>query len=227
MSLKAIVTDIEGTTSSIHFVHQVLFPFARAALPGFVGQHRDDPAVRPWLQQVADEVGCAIDAPQVVETLLHWIDIDRKHTALKALQGMIWESGYAGGDFLAHVYPDVPDQLRAWHEAGLRLFVYSSGSIAAQKLFFGHSKAGNLLPLFEGHFDTTIGGKREVESYRRILGEIGLDGGEVLFLSDIVAELDAARAAGIHTRLLEREGEVAERNGHVAVPDFRAIDLPG
>ncbi len=226
MTVKAIITDIEGTTSSIHFVHQVLFPFARAALPGFVDEHRDDPEVRPWLQQVADEVDCEVGSPQVVETLLHWIDIDRKHTALKALQGMIWASGYASGDFRAHVYPDVPAQLRAWHEAGLRLFVYSSGSVAAQKLFFGHSEAGDLLPLFEGHFDTQIGGKREVASYQRILGEIGLDGSDVVFLSDIVAELDAAREAGIRTVLLEREEPVSDRNGHTAVTDFTAIQLP-
>lgn len=226
MTLKAIVTDIEGTTSSIHFVHQVLFPFARAALPGFVNTHRDDPAVRPWLEQVAGEIGSTPDAPEVLDTLLRWIDEDCKHTALKALQGQIWASGYAGGDFRAHVYPEVADQLRAWHQAGLRLFVYSSGSIAAQKLFFGHSEAGDLLPLFEGCFDTTIGGKREVESYRRILDEIGLAGDEVLFLSDVVAELDAAREAGFHTVLLERERPNAERNGHTAVSEFTAIVVP-
>lgn len=227
MKLKAIITDIEGTTSSIHFVHEVLFPFARAALPGFVNEHRDDPQVRPWLQQVADEIGCDIDAADVVDTLLHWIDIDRKHTALKALQGMIWASGYAGGDFRAHVYPEVADRLRTWQQTGLRLFVYSSGSIAAQKLFFGHSEAGDLLPLFEGFFDTTSGGKREADSYRRILGEIGLAGDEVVFLSDVVAELDAAREAGLHTVLLEREQACEQRNGHPAVGDFDAIVLPG
>jgi len=226
MSLRAIITDIEGTTSSIDFVHKVLFPYSRAALPGFVNERREDPEVRRWLQQVADEVGCGVDDPQVVDTLLHWIDIDRKHTALKALQGLIWESGYVQGEFRAHVYPDVPDVLRAWRDAGLRLYVYSSGSVAAQKLFFGHSEAGDLLPLFDGHFDTTVGGKREAESYRRILEAIGLPGGEVLFLSDVVAELDAAREAGLHTLLLERGEPVADRNGHPAVRDFHGITLP-
>lgn len=226
MSLRAIITDIEGTTSSIDFVHKVLFPYSRAALPGFVNERRGDPEVRRWLQQVADEVGCGVDDPQVVDTLLHWIDIDRKHTALKALQGLIWESGYVQGEFRAHVYPDVPDVLRAWRDAGLRLYVYSSGSVAAQKLFFGHSEAGDLLPLFDGHFDTTVGGKREAESYRRILEAIGLPGGEVLFLSDVVAELDAAREAGLHTLLLERGEPVADRNGHAAVRDFHGITLP-
>jgi enolase-phosphatase E1 len=226
MSLRAIITDIEGTTSSIDFVHKVLFPYSRAALPGFVNERRGDPEVRRWLQQVADEVGCGVDDPQVVDTLLHWIDIDRKHTALKALQGLIWESGYVQGEFRAHVYPDVPDVLRAWRDAGLRLYVYSSGSVAAQKLFFGHSEAGDLLPLFDGHFDTTVGGKREAESYRRILEAIGLPGGEVLFLSDVVAELDAAREAGLHTLLLERGEPMADRNGHPAVRDFHGITLP-
>lgn len=226
MSLRAIITDIEGTTSSIDFVHKVLFPYSRAALPGFVNERRGDPEVRRWLQQVADEVGCGVDDPQVVDTLLHWIDIDRKHTALKALQGLIWVSGYVQGEFRAHVYPDVPDVLRAWRDAGLRLYVYSSGSVAAQKLFFGHSEAGDLLPLFDGHFDTTVGGKREAESYRRILEAIGLPGGEVLFLSDVVAELDAAREAGLHTLLLERGEPVADRNGHPAVRDFHGITLP-
>jgi enolase-phosphatase E1 len=226
MTIKAVITDIEGTTSSIHFVHEVLFPFARAALPGFVNTHRDDPDVRPWLEQVAEEIGSAPDAPDVVDTLLRWIDEDRKHTALKALQGQIWASGYAGGEFRAHVYPEVADRLQAWHDAGLRLYVYSSGSVAAQKLFFGHSEAGDLLPLFSGYFDTTVGGKREVDSYRRILGEIGLDGTEVVFLSDIVAELDAARDAGLHTVLLERGEPVPDRNGHTAASDFSVIALP-
>lgn len=220
MSLKAIVTDIEGTTSSIRFVHDVLFPYARQALPAFVAAHRQDDAVRPWLQQVADEIGSEPDDPAVVNTLLGWIDEDRKHTALKALQGQIWRSGYENGDFQAHVYPEVADQLRTWKAQPLKLYVYSSGSIAAQRLFFRHSEAGDLESLFDGHFDTTTGAKREAESYRRIAAEIGLKGARILFLSDIVAELDAAREAGLHTILLERSGPVSDRNGHLHAADF-------
>ena len=223
MSLKAIVTDIEGTTSSISFVHDVLFPYARQALPAFVAAHRNDETVRPWLQQVAEEIGSEPDDPAVVDSLLGWIDEDRKHTALKALQGQIWRSGYENGDFQAHVYPDVAEQLRGWRAQPLKLYVYSSGSIAAQRLFFRYSEAGDLETLFDGHFDTTTGPKREAASYRQIAGEIGLKGARILFLSDIVAELDAAREAGLHTIWLERSGAVADRNGHLHAADFREV----
>lgn len=225
MTIRAVITDIEGTTSSISFVHDVLFPYARRALPEFIDTHRHDPEVRGWLEQVATEIGADSDSPAVVETLLHWIDIDRKHTALKALQGLVWADGYDGAEFKAHVYPEVASALRAWKGAGLDLYVYSSGSVAAQKLLFGHSEAGDLTPLFDGYFDTHVGAKRESTSYARILGEIGRDGDEVVFLSDIVAELDAAREAGLHTILLERSGPLADRNGHCAVSDFALIDL--
>ncbi len=226
MSVQAILTDIEGTTSSIRFVHDVLFPYARRALPGFVADYRNDEQVRLWLIQVGEEIGTGPDDPRVVQTLIDWIDADRKHTALKALQGMIWAHGYGAGEFQAHVYDEVPDCLRAWKAAGLALYVYSSGSVAAQKLLFGHSVAGDLSALFDGWFDTRVGAKREVDAYRAILAETGLDGARMLFLSDIVAELDAARAAGMRTLLLERDGAVSERNGHRAVQNFDQID-PG
>jgi enolase-phosphatase E1 len=227
MAIRAVITDIEGTTSSITFVHDVLFPYARRALPDFVDAHRHDPDVRAWLEQVAEEIGTDADSPRVVESLLHWIDIDRKHTALKALQGMIWAEGYDGAEFKAHVYPEVADVLREWKNAGLDLYVYSSGSVAAQKLLFAHSEAGDLTPLFDGYFDTHVGGKREAASYARILGEIGRRGDEILFLSDVVAELDAAREAGLHTVLLERTGPVDDRNGHPAASHFRDIEPSG
>ena len=163
-----ILTDIEGTTSSISFVKDVLFPYARRALPGFVAAHRDAPEVRRWLDAVATEHGAMCDDAMIVETLQGWIDADRKHTALKALQGMIWSAGYRDADFTAHIYPDVPDALRRWHAAGETLAVYSSGSVPAQKLFFGHSDAGDLTGLFSSWFDTEVGGKREADSYARI-----------------------------------------------------------
>lgn len=225
MNLQAIVTDIEGTTSSISFVHDVLFPYAREALPGFVDAHRNDAEVRPWLQQVADEIGSDADDPAVVNTLLQWIAQDRKHTALKALQGIIWRSGYQNDDFRGHIYPEVAERLRHWKAQGLDLYVYSSGSIAAQKLLFGFSEAGDLATLFDGHFDTTTGGKREVESYRKIAEALALDSSRILFLSDIVAELDAAREAGMATILLERSGAVSERNGHLHATDFDQVAM--
>jgi enolase-phosphatase E1 len=228
MTIRALLTDIEGTTSSISFVKDVLFPYARRALPAFLKARGKDAEVARWVDAVAMETGASGGA--IVTVLQGWIDEDRKHTALKALQGMIWKAGYENGDFAAHVYADAADRLRAWHAAGLPLYVYSSGSVGAQKLFFGHSEAGDLLPLFSGHFDTEIGGKREAASYTRIAEALTLPPGEILFLSDVVEELDAAREAGMKTALIDRiqdypqprEDEAAR--GHPRHIDFRGID---
>lgn len=229
---RIILTDIEGTTSSISFVKNVLFPYARAALPGFVAQRGQEPGVRQWLDAVATEIAAsACDDTVIVETLQGWIDADRKHTALKALQGMIWEAGYRNGDYTAHLYPEVAGVLRRWHDAGLPLYVYSSGSVPAQKLFFGYSDAGDLNALFSGNFDTEVGGKREADSYRRITAAIGAQAADIVFLSDVVEELDAARQAGLQTVLLDRlddyptprDGEAA--NGHTRVTDLSKINL--
>jgi enolase-phosphatase E1 len=228
--MKSILTDIEGTTSSISFVKDVLFPYARKALPGFVAAHGREPEVRRWLDQVAAEQGGMCDERMVVEVLQGWIDADRKHTALKALQGMIWKSGYDEGAYRAHVYPDAAERMRAWHAAGHRLYVYSSGSVAAQKLFFGHSEAGDLGTLVSGWFDTEIGGKREADSYWKIAAAIDRAPQDVLFLSDVVEELDAARDAGMETVLLDRRedypqprrGEAA--NGHRRATSFADVD---
>ena len=170
--MTTILTDIEGTTSSISFVKEVLFPFARRALPGFVRTHGDDPEVRRWLDAVAAEHGAMCDDAMIVETLQGWIDQDRKHTALKALQGMMWREGYERGDYRGHVYPDAAASLRRWHAGGHRLAVFSSGSVAAQKLLFGHSEAGDLTPLFSGFFDTEVGNKRDADSYRLIADQL-------------------------------------------------------
>jgi enolase-phosphatase E1 len=203
--IQAILTDIEGTTSSISFVKDVLFPYARERLPAFVVTHADDPDVQHWLHEAAKEAGLVSASQQeVIDLLIGWIDADRKSTALKALQGMIWEDGYTSGEYRAHVYPEVPARRRAWHAAGKRLYVYSSGSVPAQKLFFAHSEAGNLSPLFSGYFDTETGPKRDADSYRRIAEAIRVPPASILFLSDIVAELDAAQAAGMQTTLLAR-----------------------
>lgn len=231
--MSTILTDIEGTTSSISFVKDVLFPFARTRLPGFVSAHGQRPEVRRWLDAVAVEIAAsACDDDVIVETLQGWIDQDRKHTALKALQGMIWEAGYRDGDFLAPLYPDVLPALRAWHMAGHRLAVYSSGSVPAQKLLFSHTEAGDLTPLFSGFFDTEIGGKREPDSYRRIAEQLGSAPFDLLFLSDVVAELDAARDAGLRTVLIDRRDDYPQprlgeaTHGHVRVESFAEIN-PG
>ena len=210
MTLRAILTDIEGTTSGISFVKDVLFPYARRALPGFVKARGHDPAVRKWLDAVAAENGGLCQDARIVEVLQGWIDQDRKHTALKALQGMVWADGYRNADFTAHLYPDAAEALLHWHAQGLPLYVYSSGSVPAQRLFFGHSDAGDLTGLFSGWFDTEVGGKRDAASYRRIAESIGLPPGEILFLSDVVEELDAAREAGLATALIDRREDYPE-----------------
>ena len=174
---KRILTDIEGTTSSISFVRDVLFPYARRALPEFVRKHGDEPEVRRWLDVAAIDAGNVCQDPMLVEVLQGWIDEDRKHPALKALQGMIWADGYAGSAFAAHVYRDAVTALRHWREQGHPIHVYSSGSVAAQKLLFGHSAAGDLLDIFSGFFDTSVGGKRESQSYRNIIARTWLQAG--------------------------------------------------
>ncbi|GAB3383699.1 acireductone synthase [Lysobacter fragariae] len=231
MPIRAILTDIEGTTSSISFVKDVLFPYARRALPEFVATRGDEPGVRHWLDVVATENGGMCDDAMIVEVLQGWIDEDRKHTALKALQGMIWADGYRSVDFTAHIYPDAAPALQAWYDADLPLYVYSSGSVPAQRLFFGHSDAGDLTPMFKGWFDTEIGGKREADSYRRIADAIDIAPSDILFLSDVVEELDAAREAGLATVLIDRRedypqprtGEAA--HGHARVESFADVAL--
>lgn len=220
---RAIVTDIEGTTSSITFVKDVLFPYAAQHMLPFLQAHWRDDAVREQITALETDVGKILSTPEAANDVLQqWIVEDRKATPLKALQGMIWKAGYESGAYTAHLYPEVADCLRSWHAQGLPLYVYSSGSIAAQKLFFGHSDAGDLTPLFSGYFDTTSGGKREVQSYRNIAAAIGEPASELLFLSDIVEELDAARDAGFQTILLDRE-QSAPACDHRRVTDFNQI----
>ena len=224
--IRAIVTDIEGTTSSIDFVKDVLFPYAREKLPAFVETHADQPEVQHWLHEAAREAGLVSASRQeIIDLLTRWIDEDRKATPLKALQGLIWADGYASGEFKGHVYPEVAENLQKWKKQGIHLYVYSSGSVAAQKLLFGHSEAGDLTPLLSGYFDTEVGGKREVDSYRRIAAAIGILPGQILFLSDIVQELDAAAAAGLQTVQLVRPTTEAAVNQHEQVGDFSEISI--
>ena len=202
---KAILTDIEGTTSSITFVRDVLFPYAAQHLPMFVRANAQDAAVMTQLKAVAQETGLAEnDYEAIISVLLQWTAEDRKATPLKTLQGMLWQHGYRSHAYCAHVYEDAFKQLNHWHAAGIPLYVYSSGSIQAQKLFFGHSEYGDMMPLFSDFFDTTSGAKQEPVSYQRIAKAINLDPKDVLFLSDITAELDAARSAGMQTCWLVR-----------------------
>lgn len=224
-TVRAIVTDIEGTTTDINFVHKVLFPYAHAKLPDFLRANADTPAVAEQIDAVRSEMG-APDATleSVIAQLLHWIETDQKVTPLKALQGMVWADGYQRGDFKGHLYSDVAPALRQWKDLGKALYVYSSGSVQAQKLLFGYSDAGDLTPLFSGYFDTHIGHKREAAAYHRIVTELDLPPAAVLFLSDVVEELDAAKQAGMQTLQLVREGTQAG-NTHACVTRFDEIAL--
>lgn len=167
--IRAIVTDIEGTTSDIRFVHNVLFPYARERLAGFVTAQQHAEPVKTILDNLRRETDApAASTADLITTLFTFMDEDRKSTALKALQGIIWRDGYLNGDFTGHLYPDVLPALEKWKAQGIDLYVYSSGSVAAQKLLFGYSDEGDITHLFTGYFDTTVGAKREVQSYRNI-----------------------------------------------------------
>jgi len=217
---RIVLTDVEGTTTPIAFVRDVLFPFARARLADFLAGHAADPAVAAELAEVARLA--AGQAP--LAALLGWMDQDAKVTPLKALQGLIWAEGYREGAIKGAIYPDVPPALRAWSAAGIGLAVYSSGSVEAQRLIFGYSEAGDLTPLLGFYFDTRVGPKREAASYTRVAGELGAAPGDVLFLSDVVAELDAAAQAGMRTAQLVRpqDGTVAGPQ-HTIATDFVAV----
>lgn len=201
--IATIVTDIEGTTTPIAFVHRVLFPFARARLTVFVATNRDDPAVAAALA----ETQRLVPGKAPLDTLLGWMGEDAKVTPLKTIQGLIWREGYRAGELNSDIYPDVAPALRAWHEAGFRLAVYSSGSVEGQELLFGHAPEGDLTPLFSGFFDTRIGGKKEADSYRAITAALGASESATLFLSDAEAELDAAAVAGLATCQLVRAAD--------------------
>ena len=218
--IRLVVTDIEGTTSPIAFVHQVLFPFAAAELGPFLAAHGRDPAVAAVLADVAARAPG--EAPEAA--LRRWMAADEKVTPLKTLQGMIWDAGFRDGRLRGRLWPDVAPRLRAWHAAGVRLAVFSSGSVAAQKLLFGFSEAGDLAPLFSGFFDTTTGPKREAASYRAILAALSTAPAETLFLSDVEAELDAAAEVGIATcHLVRAEDGTKPGTRHPVAADFAAV----
>jgi enolase-phosphatase E1 len=218
---RAVLTDIEGTTTRIAYVRDVLFPYARARLPVFVHEHAGRPDVAALLDSV---VRAAPDQPPL-QTLLAWMDADAKVTALKTLQGLIWLGGYQAGELHGELYPDVAPALRRWHADALRLEVYSSGSVAAQRLLFAHSQDGDLARLFAGFHDTAIGPKRDPASYAAIAAGTDIAAADWLFLSDVAAELDAARATGMATcQLLRPEDGANPSPRHPGARDFDAVE---
>jgi enolase-phosphatase E1 len=223
---KAVLTDIEGTTSSLSFVKDVLFPYARARIHDYVMAHERQPAVAALLDEVRLEMRQpSAPVAAVIAQLIHWIDEDRKATPLKTLQGLIWEEGYRNGDFYGHIYPDAAEALRQWHARGMPLYVYSSGSVYAQKLLFGHTEYGDLTGLFSGYFDTVVGQKRQTDSYRKIAATLQMKPQDILFLSDIVEELAAAKAADMQTILLDRQRQAPGGLPYKIVTGFDQISL--
>ena len=201
----AVLIDIEGTVGSIRFVKEVLFPFARARLREFVTTHRSSPDVAEQLAAVARETG-RTDLGAQLDELERWSDADRKATPLKALQGMIWDGGYQSGALVSHLYPDAICALQRWREKRLPAFVYSSGSVPAQKLYFAHTEAGELSDAISGYFDTTTGPKHSADSYTAIARVIGAAPDTLVFLSDARAELVAATSAGLRAIQVRRDG---------------------
>lgn len=220
--MTAILTDIEGTTSSISFVKDVLFPYAASHLPGFVRQHarRDDVAELIEAIQVSESL---TDIDAVVDQCMAWMEADNKQTQLKALQGLIWKTGYEQGDYQAHVYEDAYRYIRQWHQAGIPVYIYSSGSVYAQKLFFRYSCFGDMTDLFSGFFDTTTGPKLEADSYVTISAAIGKPPAGIVFLSDVLGELDAAHAAGMATVHVQREKGMSSGEIHRVAHSFAEI----
>lgn len=204
--LKVILTDIEGTTTDISFVHDVLFPYSAKHLSGWVRNNLELPITQDILQQVREITGKSnLDVESCLNQLINWQAEDKKITPLKTLQGLIWREGYDKGELKAHVYADAVEYLQNWHDAGLTLAVYSSGSIAAQKLLFTNTSVGDLTSLFSAYFDTTTGSKVESQSYVKIADELSVLPQQILFLSDSLKELVAASAANLNVCGLNRE----------------------
>ena len=229
-TIRAVLLDIEGTTTPIRFVYEVLFPYARRHLGRYVEQHAASPGHASLYDRLRDEhaadraaaeaVPPWIDQPPAaragsIRSYLEWLmGHDRKSTALKSLQGLIWEAGYRGGDLVGEVFADVPVALARWRALRIDAGIFSSGSVLAQQLLFRHSTAGALTSLLRWHFDTTTGPKTDPESYRRIAAAMRTPVASVLFVSDVAAELEAARTAGMQTRLCIRPGNGPPPPGH-------------
>ncbi len=234
---QGVLLDIEGTTSSISFVYDEMFPYVRETLNSYLAENWASPALQACCEKIAVDVD---QAPQdwlagtaeenqhtVAKAVIGLMDADIKATGLKELQGMIWKSGFHGGQLVAHLFDEVADCIRGWKADGRDVRIYSSGSIAAQKLFFGHSVAGDLLDQFNGHYDTTSGNKREADSYRAISQQFDCDPGQIVFISDVVEELAAAKEAGLQTALSIRPGNkpVPDDHGYLAIESFTDLQI--
>lgn len=226
LSARWVVLDIEGTVMPTAQVHVGLYGYARPRLRPWVEAHGDDPAVVAAVREVEELAGLPAGAPlDEVEAVLHrWMDEDRKAGPLKALQGLVWQHGYAAGELVTELFPDVAPALAAWREAGVGLAVFSSGAVSGQVAAFAHTTDGDLTGLFAHHFDTANAGpKREEPAYRAIAAALGAEPGAIGFLSDVPAELDAAAAAGWATVGVARPGEPYGDAGFGAHPTVATL----
>lgn len=240
LSVKAVLLDIEGTTTPVGFVYDVLFPYARKHLKEHLSANFSTPEIQQIVKMLRKEHENDVikwaepphwntESPeaefQSILNYLYWMmDKDRKAPALKRIQGNIWEQGYRSGELQSELFPDVPPALRRWRERGLDIRIYSSGSVLAQKLLFSHTKEGDLTSLIRGFFDTRMGPKHSADSYRRIMKEMKARAGQVLFISDRVKELDAANKAGLRSVLCIRPFNSPQpQNSYLTVESFEEI----
>lgn len=216
LGVRGVLLDIEGTTTPISFVHEVLFSYARAHVREFLAADIDSDEVRRDIGLLCEENALDVSESRYpaslsdiesVATYVEWlIASDRKSTGLKSLQGKIWRQGYFDGSLKSQVFPDVPPAMKRWHEAGMKISIFSSGSVLAQKLLFAYTEAGDLTKYISDYFDTNVGRKGEAESYRKIAVAMGMKPGEIVFISDVVGELEAASEAGMKVLLSIRPG---------------------
>lgn len=237
MTIKSILLDIEGTVSPVSFVYDVLFPFARERAKEFLHKHWQEPMVQTALEYMAKDAGFESTRiwfekesgkPEeiVLKEVYRLMDSDVKATGLKELQGLIWKSGYDEKQLISELYDDVPDMLSQWHQNGYDISIYSSGSIGAQKTFFKNTRYGDMTKFLNAHFDTTSGSKKESTSYNTISKNLGKNQDAILFLSDIVDELDAAFQAGMKTALVVRQGNSPQpENNHQSIKSLAELDL--
>lgn len=217
-TLRAILLDIEGTTTPISFVHEVLFPYARLHLSTYLRQHSDSPEVLADLtclrQEHVADITAGQQPPPLVEQYVYWlIDRDRKSPGLKSLQGKIWQQGYEDGSLLAPVFEDVRPAIERWNDTGISVNIFSSGSVLAQKLLFAHTEAGDLTRFISKYFDTGVGKKTDADSYRQISSALSVAPNQIHFISDVTTELDAAEDAGMKTSLCVRPGNRVQESG--------------
>lgn len=240
--IRGVLLDIEGTTTPISFVHEVLFPYARAHVKSYLDQHLESPETTATLEQLRWEHTLDVErdlSPPVlfgqtrdaeinsIARFVEWlIDLDRKSTGLKALQGEIWKQGYLEGTLEAPLFPDVLPAFERWRGAGLKIAIFSSGSVLAQRLLFAHTEVSDVTRFIDAYFDTTTGPKQDRESYRLIAAQLGANASDLLFVSDMSDELDAAREAGFQTCLCVRPGNQPQPDHeHTVITRFDEVEF--